>query len=188
MSDRLYLSCWVRGFNGANMLRHFEKMLGLFPFSKLSKRGPEIRVYAIAHAEPPVIDREFPPGVEPSTLIAAAREFMHDDCASEASAAWDLWQFNGDWKLAPAEVILSCFGPAFDNEVGDHLRIEFGLDAHFIPDPDLEGSARMVESNLKSLLHLVRDVEQVLSLDRRQLWSESGVSPADLIAEVMRPQ
>lgn len=187
MPDRLYLSCWVRGFNGANMLRHFEKLLSVFPFSKLGKRGPELRVYAIEHAEPPLIEREFPPGVEPSALIFAAREFMQDDCACEAAAAWDLWQFESDWKLAPASVILSCFGPAFENEERDHLRIEFGLDAHFVPDPSLDGSPRMVESNLKSLLHLVHETERVLDLERRRLWSESGANPAERIAEVLRP-
>ena len=188
MADRLYLSCWVRGFNGANMLRHFEKLLSVFPFSKLAKRGPELRVYAIERVEPPLFDREFPPGNDPATIIAGAREFMHDDCASDLTAAWDLWQFDGDWKLAPAEVILSCLGPEFENENGDHLRIEFGLDARFIPDPELEGSARMVESNLKSLLRLVRDIEGALDLERRTLWSESGVNPAELIAVVLRPQ
>jgi hypothetical protein len=186
--DRLYLSCWVRGFTGANMLRHFEKLLDVFPFSKLEKRGSELRVYALEHAEPPLIDRAFPPGNEPSIMVAAAREFMHDDCACELSAAWDLWQFEGDWKVAPAGVVLSCFGPAFDHDVGDHLRIEFGLDSRFIPDPTLEGSPRLVESNLRSLLHLVHEIERVLGLARRQLWSESGANPAELIADVLRPQ
>lgn len=188
MPDRLYLSCWVRGFNAANMLRHLEKVLDVFPFSKLAKRGPELRVYAINRAEPPLIDREFPLGTEPAEMIPAAREFMHDDCASEIIAMWDLWQFDGEWKLAPAEVILSCFGPEFENELGDSIRIEFGLDAPFVPDPKLDGAARMVQSNLKSMLHLVHEIEQALALEKRQLWSESGINPAELIAETLRLQ
>jgi len=50
MSDRLYLSCWVQGFSDSNLLRHFGKMLDVFPFSKLSKTGPVLRVYAISYA------------------------------------------------------------------------------------------------------------------------------------------
>ena len=33
MADRLFLSYTLRGFTGMNMLRHFEKMLRVFPFS-----------------------------------------------------------------------------------------------------------------------------------------------------------
>ena len=38
--------------------------------------------------------------------------------ACEIEAAWELWQFGSDWKLAPAAVTLACFGPAFDNHIG----------------------------------------------------------------------
>lgn len=185
MSDRLYLSLWIRNFEESNMLRHFEKMLGLFPFSKLAARGPALRVYAIEHAEPSLFEREFPHAAEPPEMIEAATEFMHDDCACELDAAWDLWQFDGDWKLAPAAVTLACFGPAFDNHIADHLRIEFGLDSRFLPNPKVEGGLRMGQSNLKSLVHLVHEIESRMDLDRRQLWSESGQSPADAIAEAL---
>lgn len=185
MADRLYLSCWVKGYTGANLLRHFEKMLGAFPFSKLAARGPELRIYAIEHLEPPQFEREFPPGSDPRDLIAAAREFMQDDCVAEVDAAWDLFQYDGDWKLLPAGVILSCFGPRFENEIGDHLRIDFGNDARFLPNPAIEGAIHMGESNLKSLVHLIHEIERVLSLERRQLWSESGESPAESIMKAL---
>jgi len=165
------------------MLRHFEKLLGAFPFSKLAARGPVLRIYAIEHLEPPQMEKEFLPGVEPREIVEAAREFTHDDCAIEVDAAWDLWQLDGDWRLAPAAVTLGCFGPEFENETGDHLRIEFGNDARFLPNPHIEGGPRMAQSNLKSLVHLVHDVEKALPLERRQVWSESGVSPVDLIAQ-----
>lgn len=183
MADRIYLSVWARGFTGPNMLRHFEKMLSVFPFSKLAARGPVLRIYAIEHMEPPQLEREFIPGVEPREIIEAAGEFAHDDCAFEIDAAWDLWQFDGDWKLAPAAVTLICFGPEFENETGDNLRIDFGNDARFLPNVNIEGGPRMAQSNLKSLVHLVHEVERVVQVERRQLWSESGVSPVDLIAQ-----
>lgn len=185
MADRLYLSCWLRSFTEANMLRHFQKMLELFPFSKLSPRGPELRVYALEHTEPTQLERDFAPGAEPRILIDAAREFMHDDCACEVDTAWDLWQFEGEWKLAPSRVTLSCLGAQFDNHLGDHLRVDFGLDSQFIPDPEIEGGLRMGQSNLKSLVHFVHEVERALAIDRRQLWSESGTSPAEAIAKAL---
>lgn len=181
--DRLYLSCWVRGYTDANMLRHFERMLGLFPFSKLAARGPVLRIYALEYVEPPQLEREFLPGTEPREIIESAREFAHDDCAYEVDAAWDLWQFDGEWRLAPSAVTLVCFAPAFENETGDQLRIDFGNDARFLPNPHIEGGPRMAQSNLKSLVTLVHQVESVLGVERRQLWSESGVSPVDLIAQ-----
>ncbi len=99
MSDRLYLSCWIRGFNESNMLQHFEKLLETFPFSKLSKRGPVLRVYAIEHTEPPLIERAFPLPTDPSLLIEGASELALEDCAVQVDASWDLWQYDGDWKL-----------------------------------------------------------------------------------------
>jgi len=165
------------------MLRHFEKMLGVFPFSKLASRGPVLRIYALEHLEPPQLEREFSPATDPQAIIESAREFAHEDCAFEVDAAWDLWQFDDDWKLAPAGVTLTCFGPEFENETGDPLRIEFGNDARFLPNPHVEGGPRMAQSNLKSLVTLVHAIENALPLDRRQVWSESGVSPVDLIAQ-----
>ena len=104
---------------------------------------------------------------------------------SEIDAAWDLWQFDGEWKLAPAGVTLACIGPGFEDEVGDHLRIEFGHDAHFLPDPEIEGSARMAESNLKSLVHLVHELERGLDAERRLLWSESGENPVEQLMQAL---
>src|SRR5262249_45745428 len=122
------------------MLRHFEKLLGLFPFSQLAPRGPVLRVYAVEQAEPPQMEREFPKPTQAAAITGAAREFAHDDSSIEVEAAWDLWQYDQEWKLAPASVILLCLGPAFDNENGDHLRIEFGPDARFLPISGVEGS------------------------------------------------
>ncbi len=168
------------------MLRHFEILLTQFPFSKLAARGPAVRVRAVEISEPPLVEKEFPPGAPVADLIRTAREFMHEDCCAEVDAAWDLWQNQGDgWKLTPTPVTLLCFGPEFENETGDHVRIEFGLDSRFLPIEGVEGSARMGQSNLRSLLHLVSDIERSLPVERRQLWSESGVNFAELLAEAV---
>ncbi len=181
MSDRLYFSCSVRGLNDTNMLRYFEKFLSEFPFSKLAARGPVLRVYAIQHAEPPVMEREFELGAAAVHIIAVAREFAHPDCCVEIDAAWDLWQYHGEWKLQPAAVTLACYGPSFDDDEAGQLSIDFGLDALFLPNPSIEGSLRMGQSNLRSLLHLVGEIEKALPLESRRLWSESGANFAEVL-------
>ncbi len=185
MSDRLYLSCWLRSFTENNMLRHFQKMVDLFPFSKLSTRSLELRVYALEYAEPSQFEQDFAPGIEPRLVVEAARDFMHDDCLCEIEAAWDLWQLDKEWKLAPSPVTLSCFGPHFDNPHGDHLRVDFGLESLFVPDPSVEGGLRMGQSNLKSLVHFIHELERALALERRQLWSEGGMNIAEAIAKAL---
>ena len=103
------------------MLRQFQKMLERFPDSKLAKRGPVLRVYAINPSEPPLIEREFPPESEASEIIEAAREFVQADCACEVESFWDLWQLESEWKLLPAPVTLTGYAPDFENELGDQV-------------------------------------------------------------------
>jgi len=167
------------------MLRHFGKMLELFPFSKLAKGGPVLRVYALNYAEPPVLERAFDPGADVADMIAAARDFAQPDCCVEIESAWDLWQYNGEWKVLPAPVTLSCFGSQFENESDDDLRIDFGLDSKFLPSPDVEGSLRIQQSNLRSLLYLGAQIEKTLPLERRLLWSESGANFAEVLEETL---
>ncbi|SRR5258706_3845795 len=183
MSDRLYLSIWLRQNAGADRLRHFARMLERFPFSKLAKHGQVLRVYAIEHAEPPLTEREFPLGMEPDVIMNAAREFAADDCCTLVDASWDLWQMEEDWKLGPAPVTLACFGPEFENDGGDHLRIDFGLEARFLPQKGID--TRVVQENIRSLLHLVGDLDRVLSPERRTLWSESGANFAEVLASTL---
>jgi hypothetical protein len=185
MPDRLYLSCWIQKFDDAGALRQFGKMLDRFPFSKLAKRGPVLRVYAIDHTEPPLFEREFPNDTDLAAMIEAAREFMDADCACEVETFWDLWQHDGGWELRPAPVTLSCFGSDFENDQDDHFRIEFGPDALFLPMPEIEGGLRMGQSNLQSLIHLVGDLERTLKLERRQLWSESGANFAEVLKQAV---
>ena len=54
MADRLYLSLWVRGFTEHNMLRHWERLLRRFPFSRLQP-GAGLRVHGVALTEPPIL-------------------------------------------------------------------------------------------------------------------------------------
>jgi hypothetical protein len=187
MSDRLYLSCWVQGFgSNQNMLRHYGKLLDNFPFSKLSQRPQTVRVHAVSHSEPPVVERPFEPSATPAEMLDAARDFAGSDCSVDIESCWDLWQFDGDWKLTPVPVTISCIGPDFEQESDDHLRIDFGLDAKFLPMPGVQGALRMQQSNIRSLLYLVTQIEQALPLSRRQLWSESGANFAEILAKAVQ--
>ena len=191
MSDRLYLSCWTRGFSAFTMLQHYGKLLDTFPFSKLSQRPQTLRVHAVSHSEPPVVEKPFEPNVGPAEILDAARDFTGGDCSVDIESAWDLWQFDGDWKLAPAPVTISCFGPDFEKDFidqsgGDNLRIDFGLDSKFLPLPGVQGALRMQQSNIRSLLYLVTQLEQALPLSRRQLWSESGANFAEILAKAVQ--
>ncbi len=173
MADRLYLSYWLRGYTEHNMLRHFSAMLHKFPFSALSPRAV-LRTYAIELVEPPIAEREFAGQVDVDALLAAAAEFHQADCAYEIETAWDLWQFEDEWKIKPSELTLSCYGPLFPSELGEQLRIDFGLDAQFLPRPEIPAGLAPVRHNIQSLLHLVRDLDAALPVDKRRLWSESG--------------
>ena len=193
MPDRLYFSCRIKTSKtpaASQVFQQFGKMLAAFPYSKLAKRGPVLRVHAVNLIEPPVFEREFPVSSETAQIVTdmmeSAGEFMQPDCACEVDTFWDLWQWDGDWKLRPAPVTLSCFGPEF--EKGDHnddLRIEFGPDSRFLPVPGMEGSLRMGQSNLRSLLHLVGDLERTLAIESRQVWSESGANFAEVLKHVL---
>jgi hypothetical protein len=179
MSDRLFLSFRLRGYNSNNMLRHYERMLKSFPFSRLSKSPSVLRINAVSEFEPPVHEQSFehPPEIE--AVIAAAREFTATDGVVQLETRWDLWQFDKDWQLAPANVTLACVGPEYENEEREDLRIDFGIDTHVLPQPDLPNHLFMVRSNIRSLLHLVAELDRALTVEHKRLWSESGENFAE---------
>ncbi len=173
MTDRLYLSYWLRGFTEHNMLRHFEALLGKFPFSRLWPRIL-LRIYAVEISEPPLLERLFAGPEHLGALLDAAREFHHQDCAYELEAAWDIWRYEGEWRLRPAPVLLTCYAPLFPSELGEQLRLDFGPDTQFLPQPEVAGSLVPIRHNIRGLLHLVEDLDATLAVEKRQLWSESG--------------
>jgi hypothetical protein len=173
--DRLYLSYWMRGYTEHNMLRHYATALRKFPYSRLAP-SMQLRIYEDELVEPPVFEHIYEGGNEFDTMIEEARQHQAPNYGYELEAQWDLWQWvGGEWKLAPVHVSQFCFGPAFGALNRDHLEIDFGLESHFLPQPAITGnSLPMVQSNIRSLLKLVHDLDSSLSAERRQLWSESG--------------
>ena len=166
---------------------------------------------AVDYSEPVVAEIPYPPPVPIDAMLAVAKDFQNADSCYRLETWWDLWQFDGEWKLDPTRVALCCFGPEFDQSpsgldrtpaqpaVGDcvsrvptktprsscALEIEFGIDANFLPQPDLPDSPRMIQSNIKSLLKLVHDLDDALPVETRRLWSESGENFAEKLHQAL---
>jgi hypothetical protein len=174
MADQLYLSLWLRDFTEDNMLRHFGKLLDTFPFSKLRPGIAALSIYALEFVEPPLVAQAYTKETSTETVLQAASEFRNADCAYLVDGWWELWQFDGEWRLQPARVSFECHGPEFTSDVGDHLRIALGLDTWFVPQPKIPGSGITIQSNIKSLLRLVKDLSDALPVEHRRLWLESG--------------
>jgi hypothetical protein len=192
VTDQLSLSIWLERGSRANRLKHFEKLLRLFPFSQRDEQGQStVSVQAVAVTEPPLLESPMNGPIDPDEVLAAIADYGGDDIAYSVESWWDLWQYDDDWKLAPARVELACFGPEFDNgterPVGEQedLRIDFGLDCHYLPRPELTGSGRMTESNIKSMLRLVHELDSALPVAKRKLETESGENFADRLQQVL---
>ncbi|MBI4908764.1 MAG: hypothetical protein HY820_34405 [Acidobacteria bacterium] len=186
MADRLSLSCWVKGFQTLTMPKHWENFLKLFPFSRLTKAPVVCRVRAVGFAEPALFEDAYQQPFRPEGFAQLSREYQHEDVAYEVECDWDLMRKDGDWRLGPVRVGLYCFGPAYDNEVGDHLRIDFGVEDLFLPEPGDEASLRASQANLRSLLHLVSELSSKLQLEQKHLWSESGTNIAAKLQEAAK--
>ncbi len=174
MAEQLYLSYALSSYTDETMFRYYEKALRLFPFSRLARNASTFKVIPVDYTESAVLETPLPAPVSIDQVLSAAREFQNSDSCYRLETWWDLWQFDADWKLAPSRVALSCFGSDFEREGDADLEIEFGLEAHFLPQPDLPGSVRMIQPNIQSLLKLVHDLDDALPVDTRRLWSESG--------------
>ncbi len=191
MADQLSLSIWLERPFQTSRLPQFEKLLRLFPFSQREQPESLISIQAVAATEPPLLERPIngPPDID--DVVATLRDYQGEDVAYHLESWWDLWHFETDWELRPTRVLLSCFAPEFDNGTErssaeqEDLRIEFGLDSHFLPRNDAPGSTKMIESNIRSLLRLVHELDLTLAVAKRKLETESGENFADRLQEVL---
>lgn len=167
------------------MLRHYEKLLQLFPYSRLKFGAAVFRIIPIEYSEPARIEESYtmPDGI--GQVLTAAKEFQDADSCYRLETFWDLWQYeHAEWKIAPSRVALSCFGPQFvDSE--ENLAVEFGIDALFLPQPGVPNGVKMAQLNIKSLLKLVHDLDNALNVDRRKLWTESGENFSEQLQEAL---
>jgi len=167
------------------MLRHYEKLLRLFPYSRLALGAAVFKVIPIAFSEPARIEQSFsmPDGL--TSVIASAKEFLDADSCYRLETSWDLLQYESEtWKLVPSRVSLNCFGTRFE-DAEENLRIEFGIDALFLPQSGLPDNVKMAQANIRSLLKLVHDLDDALQVDRRHLWSETGENFSERLQEAL---
>ena len=182
MSDRLYLSLWLDGQSPLLLRHRFAKILGGFPFSKLAP-GIDVTVRAVSNAEAALLEQSFAGPEQLADLTAALDVWQSPDTSFEVEASWDLMVKTGDdWRLSPVRVSLIAYGPEFERERGEDFRIEFGREAHFLPEGESPVSFRVIQGNIASLLRLVKDLDQTLAVKKRLLWSESGENFAERLA------
>ncbi len=189
MTDQLFLSIWLDRNAKPNRLRHFETLLRVFPFSQREQPQSTFSVLAVDSTEPPLLERPFNGPLDVSEILAIVSEFKGDDVAYRYESWWDLWQFDSDWALRPSRVLLSCFGPEFDNGTDrraieqEDLRLDFGLDSNYLPQLEIPGGAKLTESNIKSLLRLVHEIDSAMPVEIRRLETESGENFADRLQQ-----
>jgi hypothetical protein len=191
VTDQLFLAIWLTRQARRDRVRHFETALRTFPFSQREQPQSVISIQAISTTEPPLLERPLNGPIDVDIVAQMLSDYQGEDIAYVVEGWWDLWKFDTDWALRPTRAALSCFGPEFDNgsERGareqEDVRIDFGVDSHFLPRRDVAGSAKLIESNIKSLLRLVHELEQVLPVEARRLESESGENFADRLQRVL---
>lgn len=188
MPDRLYLTYTLATHAAAELAEHFATLVSEFPVSRLAKAESALRVFPLSFDQAPILERPFLSPVDEDVLRATVREYVTDDHAFEFETFWDLWQHDGkDWHVGPARVRLIGHGPEFEGiEPGEHLSIEFGLESQFLPDLSDRASLRTAQSNIRSLLHLVSQIDAALPVHKRRLWSESGENFAEKLESTLR--
>jgi hypothetical protein len=199
MADQLYLSLWYPNFRLEALPAALEKVMEQFAAAGGSSRVSAATVYPISWNESPVWQRVYRNEADdeeasPRSVLAAAMESAHSDCAWEFELIWELWvpeQAGGldtMWHQEPRVVRIVGFGPEFDEgayETNGHIRVDFGLDTPFLyEDLDLDEDAVVrVKQNVEKLVQFTNAVQKNGGISTRLLWSESGESLAKKLIE-----
>jgi hypothetical protein len=167
----------LTGYSPLALTIYFQKILEVFPFSKL-RLGSVLRVYAVSFQEVPVFEGFIDTEMDASEAASIVQEFVHDDCCIQLETKWDLYQWDGSWELKPSRACIEVHGPHFERDVlnplgeAEPIWIDLGPEATFLPQPQSD-QLRPVQSNIRSILHFADDLQGVLAVERRLLWSET---------------
>jgi hypothetical protein len=183
MGDPIFLSLWLRGYSALALPVYFKKAVKAFPHSKL-KPGGVLRVFALSFQEAPQLEEFIDGEIDAQYLVEQAQQFLHEDCAFQLETSWDVYQWDGEWELKPAKVLIEVYGPDFDTACGEQMRIDFGAEGLFLPTEHSD-QLRPVQSNIRSLLHYAQDLENELSVDKRTLWTEEEENFADRLRAML---
>src|SRR6266700_2512328 len=102
MPNRAYASLWVRNFDEASMLSHFERFLGTIPLASGPVGFTEMVVRAVDSTESPLEEFDLrSQALTSAEIVALAREHLAGDVSFEVVARWDLWirdMESASWK------------------------------------------------------------------------------------------
>jgi hypothetical protein len=221
MADQLYLSIWYPNFRLESLPAALVGVLRQFaiiakdgqPNSALG-RVAAASTYPIDWTESPTYQRiyvnderaqssEDTEGSIIENAVAEATEQLHEDTAYEFEMRWMLWipdtgagmqgaELDTAWRLEPAKVRITGFGPEFDAgsyEQNGHIRVDFGLDTPWVLEDELidRAAAERIKQNVEKLLAFTLSVEKNCGISSRLLWTESGEPLAEkLIARLQR--
>jgi hypothetical protein len=189
MADPLFLSVWLTGYSPLALTIYFQKILDVFPFSKL-QLGSVLRVYAVSFQEVPVFEGFIDTEMDAAEAASVVQEFVHDDCCIQLETKWDLYQWDGSWELKPTRACIEVYGPRFERDAlnpldgAEPICIDLGPEATFLPQPET-GQFRHIQSNIRSILHFADDLPGVLAVERRLLWSETEENFAERLASYL---
>jgi len=181
VADHVHLSLWIRNPSALALPHYLERVLSVFPFSRL-QAGAALRVLAVSPGEPPLMERLYDEA-DPAALVDDAKAFSNPDVAFEVDCFWELWSGGPEWSLRPSAVTLAVRGPGFESDNGEQIWIDAGAETLYLPQASNPPSLRPVQSNIRSLLRLAEDLGRVLPVERRALWQDSGENFAERLEE-----
>jgi len=135
MPNRAYASFWIRNFDVANMLSHFEHFLATVPLAAGPVGFTEMVIRAVDWTESPIEEFDLrSQGLTPAEIVELVGVHLASDVCLEVAALWDLWirdMESASWKQKPERLRLFCFGPDYDQGI-------FAESGHFMADLGFE--------------------------------------------------